>query len=112
MSDRVLPEAFQDLTPHLAWALPTEHARRAKRASSSMAQIQTFYDDMLLRMDAVLTYLAQFPPENPPPQVQCLFLLASALAEIAPAIEMYGEQTALGLDVLRLTPVNIYPVRP
>ena len=111
MTERQLPEAFLDLAPYLAWALPTERERRSKRATSSMAQIKTFYDGMLARMDAVLPYLDKFPPENPPPDVQQLFLLATALAEIAPAIEMFDEQTALGLDVLRLTSVDIYPAR-
>jgi hypothetical protein len=112
MTDLQLPASFQDLAPHLEWALTTERERRTKRAASSMAQIKAFYDGMLPRMEAVLAYFAEFKPENPPADVQCLFLLATALAEIAPAIEMYGEQTALGLDVLRLTPIDIYPLRP
>ncbi len=111
MIERLLPESFQDLAPHLAWALPTEHERRAKRATSTMAQLQFFYDTMLARMEEALPFLGQFPPDNVPLDVQRLFLLATALAEIAPAIEMYGEQTAEGLDVLRLTPIDIYPTR-
>lgn len=111
MIDPPLPESFQDLAPYLAWALPTERERRTKRAASSMAQLSAFYDSMLARMEAVLAYLGQFPAEDPPADVQRLFRLATALAEIAPAIEMYGEQTATGLDVLRLTPIDIYPPR-
>ncbi len=111
MNDHPLPAGFQDLAIHLAWALPTEHARRAKRAASSMAEIRTFYDAMLARMEAVLPFLAQHGVEQVPPAVQRLFLLATALAEIAPAVEMYGEPTAQGLDVLRLTPIDIYPAR-
>lgn len=111
MSDDLLPPDFHDLASHLAWALPTEHARRAKRAASSMVEIQTFYDAMLARMEAVLAFLAQHGVEQVAPAIQRLFLLATALAEIAPAVEMYGEPTAEGLDVLRLTPVNIYPER-
>ena len=111
MVDRQLPDAFTDLLPLLEWALPTEHARRTKRATSTMAQIKMFYDTMLARMEDVLPFLAEFSPDDPPADVHRLFLLATALAEIAPAIEMYGAQTADGMDVLRLTPVDIYPAR-
>jgi hypothetical protein len=103
--------SFQDLTPLLEWALPSEHERRAKRAHSTMAEIKSFYETMLARMEDILTYLGRFPAENPPADVQRLFLLTAALAEIAPAVEMYGEQTAEGLDVLRLKSVDIYPAR-
>ena len=106
-----LPDAFQDLSPLLEWALATEHERRAKRAASSMLELQSFYDAMLLRMDEALSFLAEIPAENPTDEVQTLFLLTTSLAEIAPAIEMYGEQSAEGLDVLRLKPIDIYPHR-
>lgn len=109
--DCQLPEPFQDLAPLLEWALPTEHARRAKRATSTMTEIRSFYNAMLARMEDVLLYLAEFPAENPPADANQLLLLATALAEIAPAVEMYGEQTAEGLDVLRLKPIDIYPER-
>ena len=111
MTAQSLPASFQDLAPYLAWALLTEHARRAKRQASSMAEIRMFYDGMLSRMESVLTFLNQYPLDAAPEDVQRLFLLATSLAEIAPAIEMYGEQTALGLDVLRLKSVDIYPDR-
>lgn len=111
MNDNPLPPGFQDLATYLPWALPTEHGRRAKRAASSMGEIRTFYDAMLARMEAVLAFLAEQNVDQVTPAVQRLFLLATALAEIAPAVEMYGEPTAEGLDVLRLTPVNIYPER-
>lgn len=106
-----LPEEFADLTPLLEWNLPTEYERRAKRAASTMPQLRSFYNAMLERMEDVLSYLAKFPAEDPPAEVNTLFLLATALAEIAPAIEMYNQQTAEGLDVLRLTPIDIYPQR-
>lgn len=104
-----LPGAFGDLAPYLDWALPTERARRIKRGASSMDELNAFYAAMVARMEDVLSFLGEFPPENPPADVERLFFMAASLAEIAPAIEMYGEQSALGLDVLRLTPVDIYP---
>jgi hypothetical protein len=48
-ADRQLPEPFQDLEPHLAWSLPTDRERSAKRQSSTMAEINAFYHAMLPR---------------------------------------------------------------
>lgn len=39
MTERLLPDQFQDLAPFLAWALATERERSARRQSSTMAEI-------------------------------------------------------------------------
>lgn len=110
MAERLLPEPFQDLAPYLAWSLPTARERSAKRQASTMDEITAFYHAMLPRMDEILSYLAQFPPEHIPADVQRLFLLTLSLATVAPAVEMYGEPTVEGLDVSRLIHVDIYPM--
>jgi hypothetical protein len=102
MTEHQLPEPFADLAPYLAWSLPTERGRSAKRQSSAMAEIAAFYQAMLPRMDEMLSYLAHYPPENAPPDVQRLFYLALALAEVAPAVENYGQPGVVdGYDVAR-----------
>ena len=107
MTERQLPESFQDLTPYLAWALATERERSAKRQSSTMTEIKAFYDAMLARMGEVLPYLAQFPPEQVPADVQRLFLLTLSLAEVAPAVENFGQPSVVqGYDVARFIPVH------
>jgi len=107
MTERQLPESFQDLTPYLAWALATERERSAKRQSSTMTEIKAFYDAMLARMEEVLPYLAQFPPEQVPADVQRLFLLTLSLAEVAPAVENFGQPSVVqGYDVARFIPVH------
>ncbi|MGH7965792.1 MAG: hypothetical protein ACRERD_28915 [Candidatus Binatia bacterium] len=111
MAERRLPEPFQDLEPYLAWALATERERSAKRRTSTMAEIKPFYEAMMARMEEILPYLAQFSPEDGPQDVQRLLYLTFSLAEVAPAVEMYGEPTVEGLDAARLTPVNIYPTQ-
>ena len=59
-----LPAEFADLEPFAAWAIPTERARYAKRISSTMDELQAFYDAAFPRMDDALAYLEQFglPP--------------------------------------------------
>jgi hypothetical protein len=111
MSEHQLPEPFADLTLYLAWALPTERERSAKRQASTMAEISAFYQAMLPRMDEILSYLEQYPPEQVSADAQRLFYLTLSLAKIAPAVEMYGEPNAEGLDALRLVNVDIYPTR-
>lgn len=111
MAEHALPEPFADLAPYLVWALPTDRERSTKRQSSSMEEISAFYHAMLPRMDAILSYLEQYPAEQVPADAESLFFLTLSLAKIAPAVEMYGEPNAEGLDALRLTNVDIYPTR-
>lgn len=107
MPEYQLPEPFQDLTPYLAWSLPTERERSAKRQASAMAEINTFYQAVLPRMEEVLPYLAQYPLENIPEEVQRLFYLALALAEVAPAVENFGQPSVVeGYDIARFIPVH------
>ncbi len=102
-----LPAAFRDLEPWLAWSLATERERSAKRQSSTMAEIKAFYETMLARMEAILPYLEQFPPDNVPLQTERLFYLTLSLAEVAPAAELYGQPGVVdGFDVSRFTPGN------
>src|ERR1700745_805818 len=102
MSEQQLPQTFADLTPYLAWSLPTERARSAKRQSSTMAEITTFYQAMLPRMEEILSYLGEYPLEHVPQEVQRLFYLALALAEVAPAVENFGQPRVVeGYDVAR-----------
>jgi len=107
MEERLLPGPFVDLTPYLAWSLPTERERSAKRQSSTMAEITAFYQALLPRMDEVLSHLAQFSPERVPADVQRLLYLALALAEVAPAVENYGQPSVVeGYDIARFIPVH------
>ena len=76
-----------------------------------MAEINAFYQAMLPRMEEIMSCLEQYPPEQVPADVQRLFFLTLWLAKIAPAVEMYGEPNAEGLDALRLINVDIYPTR-
>ena len=107
MPESGLPEAFRDLEPWLGWCLATEKERSDKRQASSQDELQAFYDALLTRMDAVFAYLAQFPPDELPAEAQRLFLLALSLAEVAPAIEQFGQpQVVDGYDIGRVTPAR------
>src|ERR1035437_6079445 len=55
-----LPTDFADLEPFAGWSLETEAERYAKRLSSSMDELQAFYDGAFPRLETVIDYLDQF----------------------------------------------------
>jgi hypothetical protein len=112
MSDEMkpLPDEFDDLTSHLGWALASQQERCRARQSATQAELQFFYDVMMPRMEAVLQYLARFRIDDFPADVGNLFHMTLSLAEIAPAIENFGQpQVVDGYDVFRFLPVDPYP---
>jgi len=109
MNENLLPRQFNDLEIWHDWSLATELERSAKRQASTMEDIRRFYDAMLPRMEDILTFLAQYPLDGNPPEVARLSLLTLSLAEIAPAVENFGQPSVVdGYDVARFKPVEIY----
>jgi hypothetical protein len=53
----ILPADFSDLEPFVDWSLETEGERYAKRLSSTMAEIQGFYDAAFPRLEDAMAYL-------------------------------------------------------
>lgn len=107
MSAPIFPEPFRSLEPFAGWALPTETERNRKRWTSEMTEIRAFYDALVPRLEEALTYLDRYPLEGLPDEAQRLFHLTLALAEIAPAVEVYGQpQVANTEDPSRFIPVH------
>lgn len=107
MTKRQLPASFAELEPFVSWSLATERERTAKRHTSDMAALRAFYDTMLPRLGEILQYLDDFPLEDVPDEVQRLFLLTLSLAEIAPAVENFGQPSVRdGYDYSRFIPVH------
>ena len=98
-----LPPAFAHLTPYLGWSLPTETARNARRNSSDIESIRAFAQAMLADVDAIVKHLDAFPlNEMPPAETRLMYMLLS-LAEVAPAVESYGQPGVIdGYDPSRL----------
>lgn len=102
MSNSLLPAQFRDLEQWMAWSLATEQERNRKRLASTMSDIKAFYDAMLARMAEVLPYLDQFPVEALPEDATRLFYLTLSLAEVAPAVEQFGQPGVVdGYDAKR-----------
>ena len=103
MPEVSFPEAFHDLEQWSAWVLETEKERSDKRQASTIEELKAFYDAMLARTDEALSYIDQFPLDNLPPDAQQLFLLTLSLAEVAPAVEQFGQpQVVDGYDIERI----------
>jgi len=103
----LIDQQIQKLEPFLNWALATERERTACRQSSSMSEIRAFYDAMVPRLEEILNLLAKYSPENPPSEVQRLFVMTLSLAEIAPAVENFGQPGVIdGFDFARFIPAQ------
>jgi hypothetical protein len=107
MAEQQLPKHFAELEPFLGWSLATERERTAKRQTRSMPEIKAFYDAMLPRLGEILNYLNGFSQEQIPDEVRRLFFLSLSLAEIAPAVENFGQPSVIdGYDYSRFIPVH------
>ena len=61
MADVTFPAGFEDLAPWSDWVLHGEKARYEKRVSSSMEELQAFYDAVFPRLADACVYLEQYP---------------------------------------------------
>jgi hypothetical protein len=108
MSDARLPDHFRDLEPLASvWILPTEAERHAKRLASTIAELRALYDALMPRLDEMLAYLSEFQLDNLTPEGRNLLSLACSLAEIGPAVELYGQpEVPDGYDSRRFIPAT------
>ncbi len=61
MPDALLPAEFSDLEVWSDWILATEEERYAKRLSSTMAEMQAFYDAAFPRLEALMEHARNVP---------------------------------------------------
>ena len=87
----ILPTEFVDLEPFAEWAIPTERARYAKRLSSTMDELQAFYDAALPRMDAAVAYLEQFDVNGLPDDGKRLLWLYCSLVTVSFPVEVWRQ---------------------
>ncbi|HEV3112399.1 MAG TPA: hypothetical protein VG815_03100 [Chloroflexota bacterium] len=88
----LLPDEFAALEPFAAdWVLRTERERYAKRLSSSMEQMQAFYDAAFARAEAAIKYLNQFELDDLPEQAQSLLFLLYSLVMVSFPVEVWKQ---------------------
>jgi hypothetical protein len=86
-----LPAQFSELEPFVDWAMPTERARYAKRISSTMDELQSFYDAAFPRMDEALAYLEQFSMDTIADDAKRLLWLYCALMTASFPVEVWRQ---------------------
>lgn len=87
----VLPSEFSDLEPFAEWVLSTEADRYAKRLSSSMEEMQAFYDAAFPRIDDALSYLDQHDLNALPAEAKNLLYLYCSLVNVSFPVEVWRQ---------------------
>jgi len=92
MAAGLLPPGFSDLESWVAdWCLDSEPERYAKRLSSSMDEIQAFYDAVVPRAEAAIQYLDTLPLDDLPEDAQRLLKLLYSLILMSFPVEIWKQ---------------------
>jgi len=86
-----LPAEFADLEPFADWAIATERERYAKRLSSTMDELQAFYDSAFPRLEAAASYLDQFDMGAMPDEAKRLLWLYCSLVTVSFPVEVWRQ---------------------
>jgi hypothetical protein len=89
----MLPEAFADLEPFAEpWCLATEPERWQRRLSTSLEDMQAFYDACFPRAEEAIAYCDRFDLDALPPEATRLLQLLHSLALVSYAVEVWRQQ--------------------
>jgi hypothetical protein len=86
-----LPAEFAELESFAEWSLRTEAERYAKRLSSSMDEVQAFYDAAYPRIEDAYTYLNQFELDALPEDATHLLWLYYSLINVTFPVEVWRQ---------------------
>jgi hypothetical protein len=105
-----LPAMFADLEPYAGWALEFERERYAKRLSSTMDELQAFYDAAFPRLEDAMSYLDQFDLDELPDDARRLLWLCYSLVNASFPVEAWRQARvpdsgAASMDVIVEPPV-------
>jgi purine-nucleoside phosphorylase len=85
------PADFTDLEPFADWSLETEAERYAKRLSSTMDELQAFYDDAFPRLADAMAYLDQLDLSALPENAARLLWLCYSLVNASFPVEVWRQ---------------------
>jgi hypothetical protein len=86
-----LPNEFADLEPFAEWCLEFERERYAKRLSSSMDELQAFYDAAFPRLDAAMEHLDRYSLDALPDDATHLLWLCYSLVNVSFPVEVWRQ---------------------
>ena len=110
MADVLLPPEFSDLEPFAkTWCIPNEPERYAKRLSSTMEEMQAFYDACFPRAEEAIAYLDTFPIHDLPDAARRLLHLLYSLIMVSFPVEIWRQpyipDTGTASFELKLEPI-------
>jgi hypothetical protein len=106
MASTFLPQEFADLESYAeTWCLGTEGERFARRMSSSMPDMQAFYDAIVPRAEEAIAYLDKFALDDMPADAINLLHLLYSMIMVSFPVEAWGQPRipdtgAASLDLL------------
>jgi hypothetical protein len=86
-----LPTPFADLEPFADWCLETEAERYAKRLSSTMDELQAFYDAAFPRLEAAMAHLDELELTALPDDAKRLLWLCYSLVNASFPVEVWRQ---------------------
>jgi hypothetical protein len=87
----MLPAGFADLEPFTAWCLPSEKDRFAKRISSTMPELQAFYDAAFPRLQESEEYLKGVALDGISDEERNLLWLFASLVTVSFPVEVWRQ---------------------
>jgi hypothetical protein len=88
----LLPSEFAELEPFAErWALATERERWAERTSSSIGDMQAFYDAIITEVGEAIAYCDKFPLDDMPEDATNLLRLVYSFVIVSFAVELWRQ---------------------
>ena len=88
----LLPGEFSELEPFAGrWCLATERERWAARLSSSMEELQAFYDAIFPRVTEAMAYCDRFPLEAMPEEAADLLRMVYSFVIVSFPVELWRQ---------------------
>jgi hypothetical protein len=88
----LLPSEFSALEPFAErWCLATERERWAERLSSSMEELQAFYDAILPHVQDAIAFCDKFPLDAMPDDAVHLLRLVYSFVIVSFPVELWGQ---------------------
>ena len=85
------PPDFADLEPYADWAMPSERNRFDKRVTSTMDELQAFYDAAFPRLEAATEYLEALQLDGMSDEDQRLLWLFCSLVTVSFPVEVWRQ---------------------
>ena len=87
----MFPPEFEDLEPYAPWAIELERERYAKRLSSTMDELQAFYDAAFPRLADAMAYLDALDLNALPDDASRLLWLCYSLVNASFPVEVWRQ---------------------